>query len=65
MDYSENYRCVFQTEIQSGFFDQTQVTIHPAMSYYLEDNHFVKHAIIGISEDTRHDAHLTKEFCIV
>ncbi len=62
MDYSENYRCVFQNEIQTGFFDQAQVTIHPAMTYYLEDDHLVKHALIGISEDTRHDAHLTKKF---
>ena len=46
MDYSENYHCVFLNEIQSGFFDQAQVTIHPAMSYYLEDDHLEKHAII-------------------
>ena len=62
MDYSENYCYVFQNEIQIGFSDQAQVTIHPAVSYHLEDNNLVKHAIIGISEDTRHDAYLTKRF---
>ena len=60
MDYSENYRCVYQNEVQSGFFDQRQVTIHPAMAYYKEGEIPVRHAIIAISDDTHHDAHLTK-----
>ena len=34
MDFSENYGCVFQSEVQSGFFDRNQVTIHPMMIYY-------------------------------
>ena len=29
MDFSENYGCLFQSEVQSGFFDRNQVTIHP------------------------------------
>ena len=64
MDYSENYRCVFQDEIHSGYFDQLHVTIHPAMAYYEEDKDGIlfKHAIVGISSDTRHDSHLTNEF---
>ena len=36
MDFSENYGCVFQSEVQSGFFDRNQVTIHPIMCYYTE-----------------------------
>lgn len=66
MDFSENYGCVFQSEVQSGFFDRNQVTIHPMMCYYTEkrdDNEYkVKHAIIGISEDTKHDADLALAF---
>ena len=34
MDYSENYSCHFQHEVQSAFFEPTQVTIHPMMLYY-------------------------------
>ena len=34
MDFSENYGCLFQSEVQSGFFDRNQVTIHPMMLYY-------------------------------
>jgi hypothetical protein len=28
MDYSENYRCRFQNELQNAYFDQQQVTVH-------------------------------------
>ena len=68
MDFSENYACTFQSEAQSGFFDRNQVTIHPIMCYYMEpiqanqieeestEHIMVKHPIIAISEDTKHDA---------
>ena len=67
MDVSENYACVFQSEVQSGFFDRNQVTIHPIMSYYknreeCEEERTVKHVIIGISQDNRHDADAVVEF---
>ncbi|XP_052806603.1 uncharacterized protein LOC128235851 [Mya arenaria] len=66
MDFSENYACVFQSEVQSGFFDRNQVTVHPMMCYYkesLDDKDVtVKHAIIGISEETKHDADLAIVF---
>lgn len=66
MDFSENYGCVFQSEVQSGFFDRNQVTIHPIMCYYTEkqgEKEFkIKHAIIGISEETKHDADLAITF---
>jgi hypothetical protein len=66
MDFSENYSCVFQSEVQSGFFDRNQVTVHPMMCYYkdtVEDKDIlVKHAIIGISEETKHDADLAIAF---
>lgn len=64
MDYSENYRCLFRDEVQSGFFDQQQVTIHPCMTYYKSqpEGTLVKHAIIGVSPDSRHDSFLTHAF---
>ena len=62
MDFSENYRCTFRDEVQSGYFDQQQVTVHPMMAYYQEEGSLVKHAIIGISPDVRHDAALVKAF---
>jgi hypothetical protein len=67
MDFSEIYGCLFQSEVQSGFFDRNQVTIHPMMIYYIikeEENKetLVKHAIVGISEDNKHDADAVLEF---
>ena len=59
MDYAESYQCRFQHEVQSAFFEQNQVTLHPMMAYYLKvvgnDTLPVKHAIIGITNDTQKD----------
>ena len=56
MDYSENYRVAYQNEAQSAFFDPIQTTIHPMMHFYRnQENTLVKHAIIGISDDGKHD----------
>ena len=44
------------------FFDRNQGTVHPMMCYYKENIGdkvvTVKHAIIGISEEIKHDADL-------
>jgi hypothetical protein len=71
MDYSENYRCRFQNESQNAYFDQRQVTVHPFMIYYVQqgsDNGddnvktLVKHQVIAISNDVKHDAFAVKVF---
>lgn len=55
MDYAKNYQCRFQGEVQSAFFDQNHITIHPMMAYYkerMENVEFLlKHEIIGITDD--------------
>jgi hypothetical protein len=63
MDFSENYKCSFQNEVQSAFFDQTLVTIHPIMCYYrqkVED--LFKHSITCITDDLKYDSTLVKVF---
>ena len=72
MDFSENYRCRFQNEAQNAYFDQQQVTVHPFMTYYIEKlttdaennstKNLVKHAVIGISNDTKHDSFSVYQF---
>ena len=66
MDYAENYQCRFQGEVQSAFFDQNQVTIHPMIAYYKErmenEELLVKHAIIGITDDHQKGALGVKMF---
>jgi hypothetical protein len=48
------------------FFDRNQGTVHPMMCYYKENLGdkvvTVKHAIIGISEEIKHDADLAIAF---
>ena len=58
MDFSENYSCRFQNEVQSAFFDTNQVTIHPMMMYYKKDDVLIKHSLNVISDDLKHDAHV-------
>ena len=66
MDYAENYQCKFQQEVQSAFFEQNQVTIHPMMAYYKEDFEnetlLVKHGIIGVTDDHQKGACGVKDF---
>lgn len=66
MDYSENYSCRYQHEVQSAFFEPTQVIIHPIMLYYKKNidgkDAMVKNAITGISDETKRDCHGVKVF---
>lgn len=66
MDYAENYSCHYQDEIQTAYFEQRQVTIHPMLAYYYkhqdEDKFLVKHSLIVISDDMTHDAFAVKVF---
>ena len=61
MDYSENYHVAFQNKLQSAYFEPVQITIHPMM-LYTAPIIFVKHAIIGISNDVKHDGSGVKCF---
>ena len=59
MDFAEDYRCRSQNEIQSAYWSQTQVTIHPVVMYFKkqgseECNHHK--SFVFISNESRHDA---------
>lgn len=63
MDFAENFRVFYKDEVQSAFFEPTQISIHPMMYYYKDaDKKLVKHALIAISDDLRHDASAVKHF---
>lgn len=62
MDFAENYSCRQQNEVQSAYFDQTQVVIHPMMAYYHRGNQLIKHTMVGVTDDYKKDAHLVEEF---
>jgi len=59
-DYSENYRCNFQYEVQNAVFEPAQVTNYPMTSYYkkvIQGDVLVKHAVIGVGNHNKHDPH--------
>ena len=59
MDFSEDYMCHFQNEIQSSYFDKRKVSIHPMHTVYKQKYEgksvTVKHSIIGVTEDNTKD----------
>ena len=56
MDFAEDYRCRSQEEIQSAYWSQTQVTIHPVVAYFKKDDKLCHQSYVFISDEPRHDA---------
>lgn len=54
-DFSENYSFVIQDEIQSFHWNNDQVTIHPFVAYYVQDNNILHISYVAISECNEHD----------
>ena len=57
MDFAENYNCKSCEEIQSAYWNQTAVTIHPQIFYYMEEeSQSLKHqSIITVSDELGHN----------
>ena len=66
MDFSENYTCLAQNEVQSAHWSQNQLTLHPLVAFYrcnnCKDNPTVREAIHIISNDLCHDSHAVHVF---
>lgn len=66
MDFSENFMCVSQNEVQTAHWGHEQVTIHPTVAYYqcqkegCEET--VIESLIFITDDKQHDAHAVMAF---
>ena len=58
MDFAENYSCQSVEEVQSAYWNTTQVTIHPAVAYYKnqDDDSFIHQNIVLISDELAHNA---------
>ena len=56
MEFAEDYRCRSQEEIQSAYWSQTQVTIHPVVAYYKKDGKLTHQSYVFISNEPSHDA---------
>ncbi|XP_072172303.1 uncharacterized protein [Diadema setosum] len=60
VDFSENYKCGFQREVQTAYYAQNSATLHPMVNYYRCETcrEVVQESCIVISDDLRHDYHL-------
>ena len=56
MDFAEDYRCHSQEEIQSAYWGQTQVTIHPVVQYFKRNSMVHHQSFVFISNEPRHNA---------
>ena len=56
MDFAEDYKCCSQEEIQSAYWSQTQVTIHPVVAYFKNKEIVCHQSFVFISDEPRHDA---------
>ena len=53
---AEDYRCRTQGEIQSTYWGQTQVTIHPVVAYRKSSEKLLHQFLVFISDEQRRDA---------
>ncbi|XP_071479520.1 uncharacterized protein [Diadema antillarum] len=57
MDFAENYVCVPLEEVQSGYWNQEGVTLHPMVMYYRDEGGSLKHhSFVAVSDDKGHNA---------
>ncbi|XP_060564531.1 uncharacterized protein LOC132723774 [Ruditapes philippinarum] len=54
MDFAENYSCRSLNEIQTAYWNQTMVTIHPAVAYFRENGELKHKSYVLISDEMAH-----------
>ncbi|XP_053389868.1 uncharacterized protein LOC128552829 [Mercenaria mercenaria] len=55
LDFAENYSCKSLEEVQSAYFNQTSVTLHPMVVYYRSDDGTLQHkSFIIVSDEMAH-----------
>ena len=56
MDFAENYSCKSMDEIQSAYWNQSFVTLHPAVVYTPGDSGICHTSYVYISDDLNHNS---------
>ncbi len=57
MDFSENYSCKSVQEIQSAYWNQTSVTLHPVVVYFKQGSDDLQHkSLVFISDEMGHNS---------
>ena len=62
LDFAENYKCNYQNQVQSAYYDLPQVVLHPIVIYTKceKTGHVLTHYRIYISDDRVRDAAFVK-----
>ncbi|XP_071956012.1 uncharacterized protein [Antedon mediterranea] len=55
MDFAQNYTCVPMEEVQSAYWNQTGVTLHPIVAYF-HDGEIKHHSMVAVSDTRAHNA---------
>ena len=63
-DFTQNYLCTHQNEVQGLHCHHQQVTVMPTVAHYLctQSKCMATHEMVHISDELKHDAHLVKAF---
>lgn len=57
LDFAENYSCRSMEEVQSAYFNQTSVTLHPVVAYFRGSDDTIQHkSIVIVSDEMGHKA---------
>ena len=56
MDSSENYSSSSADEIQSGYWNKTQVTLHPIVAYFKHDGKAQHKSFVVVSDEVGHNS---------
>lgn len=55
LDFAENFTCKIQDSIQSSYWSNTQVTLHPYVIYYRNNNKLKHLSLVAVSEHLKHN----------
>lgn len=54
MDFAENFSCRSMDEVQTAYWNQTSVTLHPSVVYFSEDGSLKHKSVVVVSDDMHH-----------
>ena len=55
MDFAENYSCTVSDNVQSSYWNQTGVTLHPCVIYYCNDGNISHKSTVFVSDVLSHN----------
>lgn len=62
MDFAENFACRSLDEIQTAYWNQTSVTLHPIVAYFRSDGKLKHKSFVIVSDEMSHSASTVATF---